>query len=987
MPETTHTPSDTQPEHRGSRPFGSRLACLLVPSTPYILALLVFAALCLASEPGRYLSFDTFLHVFVGEHMLRTGELVETDPGNWAVDRPYLDHEWLPQLILGAFYLGFGLEGLVLFTALMAGLVYGLIADWMRRRGAGPLVTATLLAGAFLALRMFTLARPFLFSWLLAVVWTRLLEKLIRGQLPPLRWLAMATPLMWLWANLHAGFLLGFFLLGLFGLAQLWRIAAASRAERRRELRLFLWMVGGGQLALFASALNLYGFRLHAHFLVYLSQTGMISRIAEWQAPYFHSANFLPVLLLFGFFLLVWLASPRRLTAAELVLVLALLLAALKAQRNLPFFVLLTLPVAGARLEELFAQVGKSGSWLGRPVHWLRDLSQWAARGENRRQGLLTAAVLVTAVVAAVGVRKVNPVALDERRLPLAAARFVTERPELFGGEMYNFYNWGGYLAWKLQPTQVFINGLQDHYGAAHYRDYTTVAAVKPTWQEILDSYGVDWIIYPAQSPLTGALDLHPGWRRVYRDRMAEIFVRAASTTDAAGETPVPAWAMRQASELPNVLVLVLDTLRADAVGAYGAGPARTPALDRLAAEGTLFTRARSTSAWTLPAHGSLFTGLYPSRHGAHWEHRVLGWERLTLAELLAPTHATAGFSENPHITRAQGFARGFEAFEETWRVEADIPLDTLERIASWLEGRDASRPFFLFANLMTPHLPYRPPPGTAADFLPAGAEESEVERLRGFTEREARRFMSGARELNPHELEILRALYRADVAHADAQVSRLLEMLAGELDDTLVVVVGDHGENIGDHGLMEHQLCLYETLLRVPMILRLPGVVEAGHRDQAPVQLVDVLPTVLDAVGVPHDRRPAIEGRSLLRHELPAERPVYAEYMRPTEQKRLFGEVSPEFDFEPYDRRLKSIQIGDMKLIVPERGAVELYDLAQDPGETRDLAAARPRIVEALRRRLEVWSGGWRPAANGESQPILDEETRKALRSLGYLD
>ena len=194
-----------------------------------------------------------------------------------------------------------------------------------------------------------------------------------------------------------------------------------------------------------------------------------------------------------------------------------------------------------------------------------------------------------------------------------------------------------------------------------------------------------------------------------------------------------------------NALVLVLDTTRADAVGAYREGAAYTPTLDALAAAGVVFTNARSTSAWTVPAHGSLFTGLFPSRHGAHGEHAWLAPEQLTLAELLAATHETAGFSENPHIVRAKGYAQGFEVFEETWRRRRSVEEEpiTLELVEAWLGRRDTTRPFFLFVNLMTPHLPYRPPARLRARFLPEGVSEQAAERYTAVGEREARLYMT----------------------------------------------------------------------------------------------------------------------------------------------------------------------------------------------------------------------------------------------------
>lgn len=455
----------------------------------------------------------------------------------------------------------------------------------------------------------------------------------------------------------------------------------------------------------------------------------------------------------------------------------------------------------------------------------------------------------------------------------------------------------------------------------------------------------------------------------------------------------------------PNLLVVVLDTARADAVGAYreeqssspdgGALPwpaTHTPVLDRLAAEGSVYLRARSTSAWTVPSHGSLFTGLYPSRHGAHHEHLLLSPENHTLAERLAATHQSAGFSENPHIGHAKGFAQGFETFVETWRGQpsaaAIAPTDRLA--LEWLDARDPDRPFFLFVNFMAPHLPYAPPPEAQALFVPAIVDGLLVDRLRAFDEWGAREHITGRQVLAPEELQILGALYRAEVAFADARLGNLLSYLArhGELDRTLVVAVGDHGENLGEHGLMEHQFSLHETLLRIPLVLRLPGVVPTGARREEPVQLVDVVPTVLAVMGNEAAAADAIEGIDLL-GELPPSRPQVAEYMRPENQRWRFERVAPDFDFDPFDQRLRAVVVRDHKLILRERGEPSLFDLSSDPGETRNLATAEPELVSRLSAWLDTWSAAApdRTGAHDEAEgPALDDETRRALEALGYL-
>lgn len=443
----------------------------------------------------------------------------------------------------------------------------------------------------------------------------------------------------------------------------------------------------------------------------------------------------------------------------------------------------------------------------------------------------------------------------------------------------------------------------------------------------------------------------------------------------------------------PNVLLVVLDTTRAEAVSAWGDPQAHTPVLDRLAAEGARFANARATSSWTLPTHATLFTGLFSFQHGAHHETDRLVADARTLAERLGPTHETAGFSENPHIIRAKGFAQGFDVYAETWRGADLAERDgTVDAFRDWFRERDRDRPFFAFVNLFSTHLPYAPPERWQQRLLPAEAVGSDVARaMMAFGETQARLYMAGRLRVSPATFRFLRRLYLADAAWTDERLGALLAPLrqSGELDDTLVVVVGDHGEYIGEHGLMEHQFGLHETVLHVPLVTRWPGQMEAGTVREGPVQLVDVAPTVLDAAGMGPASWRAMSGTSLLRGDPPADRPVLAEFMRPLQQRALFERVAPDFDFARFDRRLKSLQVGDRKLILAEDGEAALYHLDRDPRERRDLAAERPEEVRRLRERLLEIVGGFEPAQarTAVAPPDLDPEAREALRKLGYAE
>jgi arylsulfatase A-like enzyme len=465
----------------------------------------------------------------------------------------------------------------------------------------------------------------------------------------------------------------------------------------------------------------------------------------------------------------------------------------------------------------------------------------------------------------------------------------------------------------------------------------------------------------------------------------AALACDSGETTEPGGQAGVES--SRRPSP-PNVLIVVLDTTRADAVSAYGDARAHTPHLDRLAAEGVLFKNARATSSWTLPTHATIFTGLHSFEHNAHHETDLLEDGALTLAEILAATHTTAGFSENPHIIARKGFAQGFEVFEETWRPRDRAKhLETVEAFTDWFSARDRSRPFFAFVNLFTPHLPYAPPPRWQQRFFSGREIDSgAVEKLMRFSENHARLYMTGRLEVSQEILDMMMRLYMADTAYADERMEGLLAVLRAEdvLDDTLIVAISDHGENIGEHGLMEHQFGLYETVLRVPMILRLPGKFDGDTRF-GPVQLTDVAPTVLEVTSVGPSLWSHMTGLSLVGGDPPNDRPLLAEYMLPVEQKRIFNALVPDFDFSRFDRRLKSLQVGDVKLIASERGELELYDLASDPGELQNLVATRTSDAVRLQSRMMELVGGWVPREAGQ-RPDLDQEALERLRSLGYV-
>jgi len=480
----------------------------------------------------------------------------------------------------------------------------------------------------------------------------------------------------------------------------------------------------------------------------------------------------------------------------------------------------------------------------------------------------------------------------------------------------------------------------------------------------------------------------------------------------------------------PNVVVVVADTTRVD--DAYDSQVA--PTLAELATSGTRATQAVSAAPWTLPSHASLLTGAPPSEHGAHADHERLDDRLPVLPEpFRAAGYETVCVSNNTWLSAESGFDRGFDEFRQMWQlVQSDNALSELvdeteesrarlvarklfdgnplvnaantlyrqfvrdrsddgaERstswIADWLTGRTRDDPFFLLVNYLEPHLEYRPPRETTERHLPEDATYEEAMDV----PQEPWAFLAGDLDLSERDLGLLRALYRGEITYFDEQLAALRTALqaAGEWEDTILVVTADHGENVGDHGLMDHQYCLYDTLVRVPLVLH-GGAFTGGSDLDDPVSLVDLPPTLLDAAGIEAaEARERFHGTSFHPDAEAASREfVVSEYMAPQPSmaalERNLGRV-PE-DLRTYDRSLRAIRTDDHKLIRGSDGSERLYDLDADPSETTDVSDARPDLVADLTDALDDWLDSVDAAGDRESVSIGDE--RKArLEQLGYL-
>lgn len=449
-----------------------------------------------------------------------------------------------------------------------------------------------------------------------------------------------------------------------------------------------------------------------------------------------------------------------------------------------------------------------------------------------------------------------------------------------------------------------------------------------------------------------------------------------------------------------DVVIVVLDTARAFDVTAGGAdtlpGPSTTPVLDVLARESLVFPQATSTSCWTIPGHASLFTGLLPSEHHADEVSLRLGPEVPTLAAALRDAgYLTAGVSCNDLVSASTGLTAGFEHFVELRDLRRDRRREALSRARRTLRrdpadhGAEAatrvarsiidetprSRPLCLFVNYLEPHLPYQPPAAHTRGFLPEG---ETLARARGINQSPLD-FAAGSLVHPPADLAALRALYRAAIHYNDRQVGRLLDALRrrGRFDDTLVVITSDHGENIGDHGLMDHQYSLHDTVLRVPLLVRVPGGAKTGRCDGL-AQLTDVCTTVAEATGVP------VAGGSGMSLLGAVDRDAaFAEYLPPRFLLTQLEQARPDVDWSRLDRGMRSIRTATRKYIAMSDGRDELYDLEVDPLETANLFGGHADEV-TLSLRLRAHAAATRTPERGASEApdVLDR-----LAALGYIE
>ena len=450
---------------------------------------------------------------------------------------------------------------------------------------------------------------------------------------------------------------------------------------------------------------------------------------------------------------------------------------------------------------------------------------------------------------------------------------------------------------------------------------------------------------------------------------------------------PVPGAAPRpemRAGRPYDVVLVTIDTLRADHLGAYGYARPTSPHIDALAERGTLFERCSTYWPKTRASFVMMLTGRTPSRNGFSKTHPQLLDFNPTLAQTLKDAgYETAAAVDNPNVAANLGYARGFDEYVETWEDPSlATEMDRTRAITAFgLEqlGRERERPLFLWLHYVNPHTPYQPPAPFDTAFLEEASPEPELELVRGMhggiPERLA---VEGRRRLSYYV-----AQYDGEIAAVDREVgeiARAVERGKG-FDRTLVLLTSDHGESLGEHDYyFDHGADLFEPSLAVPLIVALPGGPK-GNRSRSIASTLDVLPTVLDAVKVSFP--PELSGTSLL----PA-----VEGRGPVERERLFAQN---------DLHHRATWTRHRKLVVEqvdeERERHLLFDLGRDPGELENVRRERPgeyhgelaALEEHMAAAAEEWVAMRARLAAGAShpEPPVSPEACRQLLELGYVE
>ncbi len=467
---------------------------------------------------------------------------------------------------------------------------------------------------------------------------------------------------------------------------------------------------------------------------------------------------------------------------------------------------------------------------------------------------------------------------------------------------------------------------------------------------------------------------------------------------------------MNMGNKKPNIIFIVLDSLRAGHVSCYGYKRETTPNIDKIAKGGVIFKNAISQGIATAEVHASWFTGLYLSEHGVHSGNKKYINDKLKILPhiLKQSGYETVAFSNNPFVSKFKGMDRGFNTFydphnfDSIWdkRLSARvvnkflnvIHLDYLEyavkykaermvdKMIEWLKHNKDTQPFFMFSIFIDTHIPHYPPRRFMRKILNVDISNDLLKKINS----NPKKILSGEILLSQKDFDVLKSLYDANIVFVDSQLRRLFKVLSklNLVEDTVLIITADHGDQFGEHNLIGHSMSLYDCLLKVPLIIRYPQAVPANTIFTPQVQTIDLFTTILETAGLRPDQhgngRIGINLLNILKEGQSSNLFAYAEQ----------GRYNVEgLHNHPFNSRKWCIRTNKFKYIKSDNNRDEFYNLESDPEETDNLINQKNQEKEELKHLLNLFISNLRLKIEDETNKTMeaDKDTEERLKALGY--
>ncbi len=507
------------------------LARWLMPSIEDVIFLCMLGVV-LSQGSGLFGDGDTGWHIRTGEYILQTHSIPRQDFYSYTVSgTPWVAHEWLSEVVLAALHRYGGLMAVGVFTGLVISASIFILLRYMMRLGLNVFSVLVTIVFVSMVTKIHWLARPHIFSFFFTVAATIALERYEKGEI---RHLYILAPMMFLWTNLHSGFVIGFALIGVYAIGNifraLWAASDAIRELGRARATHLLWT---GGLSLVASSINPQGPAILLFPLRHVGMTLHINRISEWISPDFHNLFVFEVLVLF-ILLVLWLGVVR-INSFEVSLLLLWAHLSFFSVRFVPLFALTQAPLIARGVDGL-AQHVRAALRAGHPLRWIgdrlgrvsHDLCHQSREFDRHLIAIvISAAVLIVGIEGgALGVYAALSIHHDKTAFPVGAVDFMEKNH--FEGRLFHTDLYGGYLIYRLYPrVKVAIDGRGEVYGrTGFFEKWLTVFDALPGWENILDEYHVGTVLWPSNKPTTALLRSSPEWALVYSDETASVFVR-----------------------------------------------------------------------------------------------------------------------------------------------------------------------------------------------------------------------------------------------------------------------------------------------------------------------------------------------------------------------------------------------------------------------------------------------------------------------------